>query len=57
MNATQKSEVLVRAARVIRILLKYILDIGYFKVLNEVIGMLERVVPLMSHPSDTFLTT
>ncbi|VDM61376.1 unnamed protein product [Angiostrongylus costaricensis] len=26
-------------------------------VLNEVIGMLERVVPLMSHPSDAFLTT
>uniref|UniRef100_A0A7I4Y7D1 Nipped-B protein n=1 Tax=Haemonchus contortus TaxID=6289 RepID=A0A7I4Y7D1_HAECO len=26
-------------------------------VLNEVIGMLERVVPLMSHPSDTFLIT
>lgn len=25
-------------------------------VLNEVIGMLERVVPLMSHPSDAFLT-
>lgn len=27
-----------------------------FQVLNEVIGMLERVVPLMSHPSDAFLT-
>ncbi|KIH55417.1 hypothetical protein ANCDUO_14426 [Ancylostoma duodenale] len=29
----------------------------FSKVLNEVIGMLERVVPLMSHPSDAFLTT